>query len=549
MYIHSIHSQHIQRNVRIEVVYEDNPVFADEEVSAIIRFRHLGEAVVKTQEEAPAEDRKPAEEGSSGWFGKRLSLQLSNATRSLFLEESDKEESGSTQNKPIDLTTGFVQLSGYITYDPHVINHEKIEEFRKKSAISGKIGGLDGLELTKSHGNGIFDKISGYFNQELDTMADEQDEKNKNLETMVPFFSTPKSLLFSEVNLQPGETQIFYFKCRLPRALPPTYDGRGIKIHYRLIAGASLDQKLPTPVNVHFPLRISQNFDENGYQPVASLDKFILLSSDKLFNELFQSKTGRRSSFKTIKNMILTQPKLSQTNKKELFLKQLDQLIQHPDEQPQFKIDDFKTSSVMENISLYTEALITKGEVDQDDETVKRDGYVFQKQVTKLQTQYIINYNSQHISTLTFSKPIYKIGEAVKISLDLSSNDVSTTGILVSLETIEMIRESYGADQEETSSSITHFKESYTTMQMESIQLSIPIPLSSTAQFKTNIFESKWCLVIKFILTKDELQRKVHEDSTGELTFAKEQMGGFEFNCRLPLTVLPSDQDFGGIIV
>lgn len=533
-------------------------MFADEEVSAIIRFRHLGpKAEHKTTEPVveSTEPTAPARGEEGGWFGKRLSLQLSNATRSLFLDGLDQQDQNDWKSQPVDLLTGFVQLTGFVNYDPQVISHEKVDPLRKKSAISGKIGGLDGLELTKAANGGFLDKFTGLFQTGINDIdnpqkKEQEETKKQQLETMVPFFSTPKSLLFGEIKLQSGETQTFYFKCRLPMTLPPTYHGKSVRIQYRLVTGASLDRNLPTPINLHFPLNIAQNFNERGYQPVSSLDNFILLSSDKLFNELFQSGASRRSSFKTIKNLILTEPKLTQTNKKDLFMKQLDTMIRADNDSTDFEIEQFKNSDVKENIARFTETLINRGTLDEEEPpTIKKDGYTLEKQVQKLQTQYNISCNGQSITNLTLSKPIYKIGDCIRLHFDFTNKQLTTSGVLTTLESLEMIRDSYATNPGDQARSIQHFKESYATMNHTSLALEIPIPLSATGQFKTSMFECKWALSIKFILVKEKLMSVVHEDTSGVLSFSNDSVAGFEFNCRLPIIILPPNQDFGGIAV
>lgn len=555
MYIHSIHNEFLCDSVRVEVVYEENPVFADEEVSAIIRFRHLGPKRAPEPNRHTAEESQHVEEKSTGW-GQRLSLQLSNAARSLFLEDVD--ENGSLHDEsvhnPVELLTGYVQLSGFFTFDPQVMDQEKMDLLKKSSTVSGKIGGIDGLELTRApNGGGLFDKVYGLFNQPIDGLYSQDEGQKKELEHMIPFFATPKSLLFGEIELQPSTTQTFYFKCRLPRVSAPTYRGKVLNINYRLIVGASFDRSLPEPKILQFPLTVVQNFDSNGYQPVCSLDSFILLPSDKLFSELFeaQSPNGRRSSFKTIKNTVLTQPKVTQSDKKDKFLKKLSHMIENPDEEvEEFTIDEFQNSNVKDNISQFTEALIIKGEIDEDrPRLIKQHGMTLENQILRFQSQYIINYDARLIASLTFSKPIYKIGECIRLVVDLSSQEFCTTGLFVSLDSVESIRDLYVAEAQDSTRFIPHYKESFTVMKYDSLTIDIPIPLNATAQFRTSIFENKWSLALKFIITKEDLQHSVHSDNSGEYFFAMDSLAGFEFNCRLPLVVLPPDQDFGGISV
>lgn len=575
MLTHSIYNQLLTKNVRVEIVYETSPVFADEEVSAIVRFRHLGEPAQKptfnnnhiseesrtngTQESSrDANSEQPREsEQDNGWFGKRLSMQLSNTARALFLEEVEKtEKKPSLRNKPSDFLSGYVQLSGFFTFDEEVVEAEKVKDFRTKAAVAGRIGGLEGLELSKATNEGVLGRltngIGGLLNTTIEEIAQEDQEKKKELEKLVPFFSTSQSLLFSELHLESGEVKTFYFKCKLPKTLPPSYPGSSISINYRLIVGASLDKRIPKPLNLHFPLKIYPNFDEEGYQPVSNLDKFILLPPDKILNEVVQTHGGRRSSFKTIKRVILTQPKLTQNSKKEKFIETIEKLLENQEDKD-LNINDFKVPSGKETLSTFSENLTNRGEIDDSlPLKIQKDGYTFERQVTKIQTQYIISRNGQTITTLTFSKPFYKIGEEIKLSLDFLNKDLNTTGVLVSLESLELVRDSFSADLDLTKTlprSLGFYKESFATYNVESLPISIPIPLSATSQFKTNIFESRWCLSLKFVLSDEAKLQNIHTDDTGDMYLARENINGTDFICRLPITILPSDQDFGGITV
>lgn len=572
------------KNVRVEVVYEENPVPADEEVSAIIRFRHFGvpkpvtsiaesdnESVDQssiTQTEASTNGTSTSngnsepQEPEGGWFGRRISMQLTNSARALFMDD-EVQKKPDWRNQPVNLMFGFAQLSGVMTYNPELIDHAQFNEIRKKAAVSGKIGGLDGFEMSKNDQEGLLSRITGgiggMLNSEVnDLHVDDKQKKKKktdNIDNVVPFFSTPKTLLFSEQTLKDGETPVFYLKCKLPKGIPPTFIGKAVQIKYHLIVGASLDDKLPKPISLTFPLNVSPHFDQKGYQPIAAIDNFILLSPQSIVSESVISKNGstsaRRASFRTIKNTALTQPKLSQSTKKDKFLDKLRQMTNGTTEE-EITIDDFKSTKVKENISVYTEALNNKGELSQDEpKIVMTDGYTMEKQVMKLQTQYVISRDGKSITTLSFSKPLYKIGESIKLSLNFESSEIRSTGVLISLENLELIRDTFAVNPEEKSSPpiTTHYKESFSVFSHTLTPVEIPIPLSASSQFKTNVFESRWCINIKFILTEETLNQTLHEDTTGRLITAKESLGGLEFNCRLPVTILPSDKVFGGITI
>lgn len=117
---------------------------------------------------------------------------------------------------------------------------------------------------------------------------------------------------------------------------------------------------------------------------------------------------------------------------------------------------------------------------------------------------------------------------------------------------MELVRDSFSADLDLTKTlprSLGFYKESFATYNVESLPISIPIPLSATSQFKTNIFESRWCLSLKFVLSDEAKLQNIHTDDTGDMYLARENINGTDFICRLPITILPSDQDFGGITV
>lgn len=559
---HAFHSHHLLRNVTVEAIYESNPVFASENVSVIIRFKHLGE---KTDEEEEKEEEVVDDEQS--WFGKKLSMQLTNSARALFLEEFNNPNSKEKEfNKSIDLFSGYVQLSGMFTYNDSVINHEKFGQIYKNTTISGKIGGLQGLEISKHQPNNLLNMVSNFLNTDIQSIGKTEDESNhsdhssklfQDTKNLVPFFSTNQSLLFSLINLKPGEIKNFYVNFKLPDFLPPTYIGNIIKINYNLIIGSSIDSKmgLPKPLVINFPLRVSAFFHKEGYQPIFNLNKFILLQSEKCYIEEIEDKV----SFKQLKKHIETKNFLNKfliDNKKDIFIKRIRDLQNNDDN----LINEFKKSKVKENISQFSEILTKNDDNDNNNnDDSKRlihiDGFPYERQINKFQTQYLINRDGKFITNLTFSKPFYKVGGSIKLNLNFKSLDNApsekVTGVLISLENLELISPKYSVSEqlvEITKDNVIHYRESFSTYNTTEFSISIPIPINSTSQFKTNIFESKWALSIKFVIAMDDsINVEAHTDKSGSLVFAKDTLAGQEFNCRLPVFIIPSDQEFGGI--
>lgn len=571
MLTHTISSGVLAGHVRVEVVLERNPSFGGEELGAIVRFRHLGEPAQAAEavqadgraknEPQPSAEAPLAPAGAgSDWFGKRLSLQLSNTARALFLEELEdqKETKVDLRNEPVDLYSGYVQLYGGFTYDRGVFNEAPIEEFRSRSTIAGRIGGLQGLEVSKAGANGVMSYLSSgigsLLNSNIGELAIESSGKkdDEELGRVVPFFTTAQSLLFSELHLESGKVQQYYVRCKLPKSLPPSYNGAAISINYKLIVGAIPDSAVPKPVTLRFPVKVSPFFDSDSYQPVANLTKFILLPQNLITNEPVAVEHGRRKSLFALSSKPLidstnTTTTTTTTRKKE-FIKILQNMVDNEDSEVEDTIES-TSKNVKDTIKLFSQHVLNKNEIDNElARFINVDNISYERQINKLQTQYLISFNSKSITNLTFSKPFYKIGDDIKLSFDLTDKDLQITGILVMLENLEIVKDSALADinDKHEQKIRTVFKKSFTTFNTDTINISIPIPLEATNQFKTSLFELKWAVSIKFILNTQEKLVSVHKDDVGEFWYAAESLNGKEFNCRLPLMVLPSDEDFGG---
>ena len=55
----------------------------------------------------------------------------------------------------------------------------------------------------------------------------------------IPTFSTPPSILSTDLHLSPGESRTFEYRLTLPGDLPPTYKGRSIRFSYTLLVGVN----------------------------------------------------------------------------------------------------------------------------------------------------------------------------------------------------------------------------------------------------------------------------------------------------------------------
>ncbi|GMF05266.1 unnamed protein product [Ambrosiozyma monospora] len=198
--LHTVYNQQINKYIRVEVIYENYPVIAGtDELSVILRFRYVGPLDVKPKptQQSPKKtplnqhekqqslglsldsgrlsmdsSRKASQDNGGGWFGGRLSRQLSTATRSLFLQQLDAVDekqqghnanpnsngvrngvdaggTGAGVNKvkkhEMEVYLGFTQVLGYYTLNDKIIDTSIFEDLQRQTVIGGKLAGINGL--------------------------------------------------------------------------------------------------------------------------------------------------------------------------------------------------------------------------------------------------------------------------------------------------------------------------------------------------------------------------------------------------------------------
>ena len=176
---------------------------------------------------------------------------------------------------------GFAQLSGSFTLDGSLVNQSPFDEVKRKAVVGGQGGGgVVGIERPKaesgffgnfSWGN-IGESLGGLWGgNELSSMKEMKGIANSK---DIPLLSTPKSILFVDLKLAPGESRSYSYTFRLPRGLPPTHKGRAMKVVYHLVIGTqrptsgsswSSRQKQQQHVrHIEVPLRVFGGVDHQG---------------------------------------------------------------------------------------------------------------------------------------------------------------------------------------------------------------------------------------------------------------------------------------------
>lgn len=162
------------------------------------------------------------------------------------------------------LMMGYAQITGSFTIDGSLIKQQPFEHVKRKCVVGGQSGGGIIRAEKREQQSRLFNSLRwGNLGDSITEIlgGSELDKANQSKESAgsIPILSTPQSVLFVDLKIEPGQSITFSYRCPLPKALPPTYKGRAIKVNYHLTIGiqraakSAIKQQIST---VDFPFRV-----------------------------------------------------------------------------------------------------------------------------------------------------------------------------------------------------------------------------------------------------------------------------------------------------
>lgn len=147
-------------------------------------------------------------------------------------------------SEPEEFMMGYAQVHGSFTVDGSLVNQSVFEDVKKKAIVGGQGGGgVVGVDTAKK-GTGLFGAIGwGAISESLGGILTTSDQSSIRemrgiaSSRTVPLISTPQSILFVNLRLNPGESKSYTFSFSLPEGLPPTHKGKVMKVQYDLRIG------------------------------------------------------------------------------------------------------------------------------------------------------------------------------------------------------------------------------------------------------------------------------------------------------------------------
>lgn len=97
----------------------------------------------------------------------------------------------------------------------------------------------------------------------------------------LPVFTTPQSILFTDLTLRPGHPRTFYYSLQIPAELPPSASGRLLRISYRLLIGLQQTSISHRSLVFSVPLRLSSRGLIWDGHPIISTDVALVADSPR----------------------------------------------------------------------------------------------------------------------------------------------------------------------------------------------------------------------------------------------------------------------------
>lgn len=150
----------------------------------------------------------------------------------------------SKKMSPEVLMMGFGQVTGSCVLDGSLINQAPFEDVKRKAIVGGRGGGGVVRSDSKRRENGLLKSLGwGNFGDSIggllggNEMSSIKEAKKSSSGRSIPILSTPQSVLFVDLRLEPGESKTYSFSHPLPKGLPPTHKGKAMKTTYNLVIG------------------------------------------------------------------------------------------------------------------------------------------------------------------------------------------------------------------------------------------------------------------------------------------------------------------------
>ena len=440
---------------------------------------------------------------------------------------------------------GYAHLNATFTVDGSLVDQSQFEEVKKKGFLGGQAGGgVVGVQKARPASSFLGGFSFNNFGESLNSLVGADNMSSvKEMHTVtnsraVPLLSTPQSLLFVDLHLEPGEERSYSFACTLPRGLPSSYRGKAIKISYNVLIGV---QGVPGNRDVHkvrqisVPVRVFSGVDRDG---------------EVLGHDLMQPHVVLRDLART-KSIDPTheweKPVLSTTRKSgtsEDFLRYVNTLLDR--------------NRRRQSSSGTMDAMTGAGDAPDSNSTIQaiNRAILLSNQLATTSdsssNRFEISRGGLQVAVIMIDRSLHRLGETVTAVVDFSDHEVPCASFHATLETTEKVSSSLAIRSAASINRVTrrvYASHADNVLFSQRAVFSPTIPAAATPTFVTSGISLDWSLRFEFgtiqpAETADggftfdpDLFEDVVADERGVVSIAIEELECEIFEVVIPLTV------------
>ena len=427
------------------------------------------------------------------------------------------------KRSPETLMMGYAQLFGSFTLDGSLVNEAPFEDVKRRAVVGGQGGGgVVGLERPKGDSglfgalswNSIGESLGGLLGS--DELSSIKEMKGIAQSSRIPLLSTPKSILFVDLKLAPGDSRSYSYSFPLPRGLPPSHRGRAMKVSYNLIIGTQRPAFAGNPhqniTQVEVAFRVFGGVNAQGETLGHDLmSPYIILKDQAITAALDDSipaytyastrqKPPQQSSsadFDSYVTHLLTKPRQNSTS-----------ALLSPSADLDDKQRPYPTSTSLSEAPTSTRSLV--------DLAIRLTTH--SSNPGQSTTHFTIRRASIPIATLNLSRPALKLGDLLTVVIDFSSAQLPCYVIEATLESVETVDPTLAL---RSSASTERATRRIWGRSVESVPwcrrvvCAWQVPVGSTSTFSTTGVSVDWCVRVEFVIGSSsrgmlkELEREV----------------------------------------
>ena len=457
------------------------------------------------------------------------------------------------------LLMGYAHLNATFTLDGSLVDQSQFEDVKKKGFLGGQAGGgVVGVKKIRPAsgfmGSFNFGSIGESLNNLVgaDDMSSVKEMSAVSNSRAIPLLSTPQSLLFVDLRLEPGEEKSYSFNTNLPRGLPSSYRGKAIRISYNILVGV---QGVPGGRDVHrvsqvnIPIRVFSGVNDDGE----------ILGHD-LMQPHILLKDPARTKLIDPTNIDESEDKLQsrKTGSQGEFLKYVDTLLDRNRRRQ-------SSSSAMDALAPTTDAINANATVQAISRAVMLSNQLSTTNESST-NRFEIRRQGVDVAVITLDRNLHRLGETVTAVIDFSETVLPCALLHATLETTEEVSQSLAL---RSAASLNRVTRRIYASHAENVLFSkrsvfCPIvPTTATPTFFTSGISLQWKLrfeigTVKPVETEDredqdipDLFDEVVNDERGTINIAVERMDCDTFDVQIPLTVygdaIPSVSEGGDV--